>query len=112
MILIGAIILAIYVLPSPWGVLAVIGAGIIEVAETGFWFWLSKRRKVQAGAETLIGALGVATSALRPEGMVRVQGELWSARSDYGVDPGEEVRVVERDGLVLTVERERAEPPA
>jgi membrane-bound ClpP family serine protease len=111
-IFIGAILLAIYVLPSPWGILAVIAAGIVEVAETGFWFWLSKRRKVQAGAETLIGARGVATSAVRPEGMVRVQGELWSARSDFGVDPGDEVRVVERDGLVLAVERERREPPA
>jgi len=111
-ILIGAILLAIYVLPAPWGVLAVIGAAIVEAAETAFWFWLSKRRTVQAGAETLIGARGVATSAIRPEGMVRVQGELWQARSDHGADPGDEVRVVERDGLVLAVERERPEGAA
>jgi membrane protein implicated in regulation of membrane protease activity len=111
-ILIGAILLAIYVLPSPWGAIAVIGAAIFEAAETAFWFWLSKRRTVQAGAETLIGAHGVVTVACRPEGYVRVQGELWQARSDYGADPGDEIRVVERDGLVLAVEREPAESAA
>ena len=112
MILIGAILLAIYVLPSPWGVIAVIGAAVVEAGETAFWFWLSRRRKVQAGAETLIGASGVVTSACRPEGLVRVQGELWAAYCQYGADPGDEVRVVSRDGLVLTVERGRAEAPA
>ena len=112
MILIGAILLAIYVLPSPWGIVAVIGAAIVEAAETGFWFWLSRRRSVQMGAETLIGARGVVTSACRPDGLVRVQGELWSARSEQGADPGDEIRVVARDGLVLSVEPERAEPPA
>ena len=112
MLLIGAILLAIYVLPSPWGVVVVIVAGIVEALETAFWFWLSKRRKVQMGAETLIGAHGLVTSPLRPEGMVRVQGELWQARSEGGADPGDEVRVVARDGLVLAVERERSEGAA
>ena len=112
MILSGAILLAIYVLPAPWGVIAVVGAAVVEAAETAFWFWLSRRRKVQAGAETLIGARGVVSSACRPDGQVRVQGELWSATCADGADPDDEVRVVARDGLVLTVERERREAPA
>ena len=112
MILIGAILLAIYVLPAPWGVVVVIGAAIVEAAETAFWFWLSKRRRVQMGAETLIGASAVVASACRPNGQVRVQGELWSASCAEGADPGDVVRVVARDGLVLTVELSGGQTPA
>ncbi len=56
------------------------------------------------GPETLIGARGRAITDCRPSGTVRVQGDVWQARSDSGVSAGEPVRVLSRDGLVLTVE--------
>jgi membrane-bound serine protease (ClpP class) len=43
---------------------------------------------------------------------VRIDGELWQARAESGLAAGEPVRVVGRDGLVLEVERDTAEPEA
>ena len=56
------------------------------------------------GAQTLIGAEGVALSVLRPAGQVRVDGAIWTAECPAGVDAGDPVRVTGRTGLVLTVE--------
>ena len=41
-----------------------------------------------------------------PEGMVRIKGELWRAKSASGrMDTGEEVTVVRQDGLKLIVRK-------
>ncbi len=104
MIFIFSIFLAVFVVPSPWGLVLVVFAAFVEVGETWFWIWYSRRRKVQVGAETLIGARGVTVGALRPRGQVRLGGEFWDAMSDTGVDAGVPVRVVGREGLTLHVE--------
>ena len=111
MLLIGAVLLAVFVLPFGWGIVVVSAAAAIEVAEIFFWVWLSKRYRVQVGAETLPGARAVVVTPCRPNGQVRVQGELWQARCREGADPGDTVRVVELDALTLVVEREAAEDP-
>jgi membrane protein implicated in regulation of membrane protease activity len=105
-LLILAVLAAVFWLPTAWGIVVVAVAAVIEVAEVGFWLWYSKRRKVVTGAEALPGARGVVAVACRPEGQVRVQGELWRARCEGGADVGDEV-VVERleDGLTLIVSR-------
>jgi membrane-bound serine protease (ClpP class) len=103
-----AVVLALFVLPSPWGIVAVVVAAVVEIGETGFWFWLSKRRRVQVGPETLIGARGEAVG----DGLVRVDGELWQARSPAILTPGDRVLIVGRDELVLEVERDPVEDPA
>jgi membrane-bound serine protease (ClpP class) len=106
LLLIGAILLALLVLPEPWG-LALVGLiAVVEVAETVFWLRLSRRWRVRAGAETLIGAPAEVVAACRPLGQVRVAGELWRARCEGGAAPGETVRIVGRDGLTLLVEPE------
>ncbi len=107
MILVGAVLLAVFVLPPAWGVAAVAAAAAIEVVEIAVFIRLSRRWRIQAGAETLIGARAVTASACRPHGQVRLQGELWQARCRDGVDAAEAVRVVAREGLVLVVEPER-----
>jgi membrane-bound serine protease (ClpP class) len=104
MILVGAILLAAFVLPPVWGIVAVTGAALVEVAETAFWIRLSRRHGARVGPEALIGARGEAVTACRPEGHVRVQGELWQARCEGGVDVGEPIRVVGRENLTLFVE--------
>ena len=104
MILVGAILLALFVLPSPWGLVAMLGALVVEVGETGFWIWLSKRRKPQVGAEALVGAEAIVVSACRPDGLVRVHGELWQARCEAGAEPGTAVLVRAIHGLTLDVE--------
>ena len=106
MLFVGATLLALFVVPAPWGLVLVAATAVVEVAETYFWIRLSRRRRIQAGAETLIGARAVVASSCRPAGQVRVQGELWRARCEAGADLGETVRVVGREGLTLLVEPE------
>jgi membrane-bound serine protease (ClpP class) len=103
-VLVGAILLALFVLPSPWGLVAVLGALVVEVGETAFWIWLSKRRRPQVGAEALIGARAQVVTSCRPLGNVRVAGELWRARCEAGADPGDTVRIRALEGLTLVVE--------
>jgi membrane-bound serine protease (ClpP class) len=111
MVLIAAVLLAVFVLPFGWGVAAVAGAAAVEVVEVFFWIWLSKRYRIQVGAETLVDARATVVRPCQPTGQVRVQGELWQARCSGGADVGETVRVVELDGLTLVVEREAREEP-
>ncbi|MEO8291340.1 MAG: NfeD family protein [Gaiellaceae bacterium] len=106
MAFVGAIVLALFVVPPPWGLVLVGAAGVVEIGETYFWIRLSRRRRIQAGAETLIGALAEVVSPCRPDGQVRVQGELWRTHCEAGADVGETVRVVAREALTLLVEPE------
>lgn len=71
--------------------------------------------------ETLIGAQGWVASPLVPNesgsavGTVNVRGELWTARSGDTLNMGDEIIVVEREGLQLFVEpfkRKRGAPQA
>jgi membrane-bound serine protease (ClpP class) len=103
MLLVGAILLAIFYLPPVWDVVVVSIAAVIELGESALWIWLSKRWRIRAGAETLIGARAVVATDLAPTGQVRVHGELWQARSEAPARIGDRVRVVERHGLTLTV---------
>jgi len=65
------------------------------------------RRKPEAGKEELIGEVGRVVEDLDPEGMVKLHGELWKARSKRGerLPVGTRVRVVEVRGLTLVVEK-------
>jgi len=57
------------------------------------------------GAPALLGQVGIARGALAPEGQVMVQGELWRAVARTPVEEGSRVRVVDVNGLTLTVEK-------
>jgi len=103
MLTIVAVILALTVLPSPWGVVAVAGAATIDVVEIGFFARWSKRRRATVGAETLVGRTAVVVRALSPHGQVQLDGEIWEARAGHDVSPGVEVTITALDGLVLDV---------
>jgi membrane-bound serine protease (ClpP class) len=105
MLFVGAILLAVFVLPERWDLPVVLLAAVIEVGETFFWLWYSRRRRVQMGPETLVGSVGQVVTPCMPLGQVRLQGELWRARCAEGADVGEQVRVLDLDGLTLVVER-------
>jgi membrane-bound serine protease (ClpP class) len=64
----------------------------------------SRRRPVVTGNEALVGAEGEAVAWQGEEGRVRVGGEIWRARASGPLDPGHRIKVIERHGLVLTVE--------
>src|SRR6267143_999546 len=64
----------------------------------------ARRRPFAAGEESIVGKVGTVREALRPEGLVFVDGALWQATSVSGpIDAGSQVRVVGIDGLRLRV---------
>lgn len=104
MLLLGAILLAIFILPSPWGIVAVISGGLLDVGESLVLLKWSRRRRAVTGAEALVGQTAVVVTPCRPLGQVRIAGEIWAARSESGADPGDEVVVRVVDGLTLLVD--------
>jgi membrane protein implicated in regulation of membrane protease activity len=107
MILVGSILLVVLdVVPlTPWGAPLIAAAAAVEVSQSLFWIWHSKRRRADVGAETLIGRTTDVVRACRPLGYVRLDGELWQARCEEEAEAGDPVRVVGLDGLTLLVER-------
>ena len=96
----------LHVVEGGWAIALLIGTAVLEVSQTGFWLWRTSRHTAQVGAETLLGRVVEVAQECRPDGYVRVQGELWRARAADGASPGEKVRVVGLEGLTLKVERE------
>jgi membrane protein implicated in regulation of membrane protease activity len=111
-ILLGAILLAFFVLPPEWAIPVVFLGAVVEVGETLFWLWYSRRRSAQVGAETLIGELAEVVTRCAPVGQVRLQGEIWRARCEEGAERGERVRVTGLEELTLVVERAPAGLPS
>jgi membrane protein implicated in regulation of membrane protease activity len=106
MLLLGAILLAIFVLPSPWGIVAVVAGGLTDIAESVVILKWSRRRRAVTGVEALIGKTAIVSSPTQ----VRVAGELWEARSADPLVVGEEVEVAGVDGLTLQVSRRSRAP--
>ena len=104
MIFLVGVALAIFVVPFPWNIPILVLFGAIEVAETlGTWAW-SRRGEPKVGIETLTGTIGRVVTDCRPNGTVRIKGEIWRGRCDAGASMGTRVRVVGREDLVLVVE--------
>lgn len=103
MLFLIGVLLAVFVLPHPWGLVAIIVGAVLDIGETGVFLWWSGRRKAAVGVEVLVGKRGVAVSDLWPEGQVKVGGEIWSARCEASCDSGTRVVVLGVDGLTLVV---------
>jgi len=106
-LLVLAVLAALFLVPAPWNVVLVVGAAVVEGLEVWFFRWWTRRRRSVVGVEALVGESATATTALDPIGHVRVVGELWRARSDRPIAAGERVviRALEPD-LTLMVEPE------
>lgn len=102
LILLGIVLLLL--LPSPWSWLGFLVCMILGIGELFLWNRKVRGKPVTAGAETLVGEIGVVVTPLRPLGQVRVRGSIWAARSNTDVDEGQVVRVVDRKELTLIVE--------
>jgi membrane protein implicated in regulation of membrane protease activity len=96
------------VLPSPWDAVAFAAFLLLGAIEVFYWWRKVRHRRVEAGAETLIDSPATVVLGCHPDGQVRVQGALWNARCADGADPGDTVRVVRRDDLLLIVESDRS----
>jgi membrane-bound serine protease (ClpP class) len=65
------------------------------------------KKKPAGGLSDMLGMRGEVVKRLDPEGMVRIKGELWKAKSaGRKIETGEEVTVVGQKRLRLIVERE------
>jgi membrane protein implicated in regulation of membrane protease activity len=93
------------VLPTPWNLIGFGTCFVLFVGEIAFWNSRVRGRQAQVGVQTLIGQRAVAVSDLRPDGQVRVAGEIWHARCEGGADEGDTLVVTARDKLSLLVER-------
>jgi membrane protein implicated in regulation of membrane protease activity len=106
MLLITGLVL-LFLLPSPWGLVALLVGLILWLGEV-FAIWrLVRHQKVQAGVETLVGRTATVIAPCTPLGQVRLGGEseIWRARCAEGAERGETVKVTGIDQLTLIVER-------
>ncbi len=75
-----------------------------------FWIagmaWKTRNRKIVAGGEAIEGSNAEALEDFESGGRVRMNGEVWNAKSPHPVKKGEKLRVTGREGLTITVERE------
>jgi membrane-bound serine protease (ClpP class) len=88
---------------SPVGLISTFGGLFI-------WYTIERRRtagKAMLIGETLVGMTGVVWIAVEPFsiGSVRIEGEIWQARSKETIPAGTLVRVIRQDGATLTVKK-------
>jgi membrane-bound serine protease (ClpP class) len=87
--------------------LVVLGTAVVTFAFFVMFIrriWAARRAPVFAGADGMVGALGVAREELAPEGLVFVSGGLWKAVADPNpIHVGSRVRVVAQQGHQLHV---------
>jgi membrane protein implicated in regulation of membrane protease activity len=95
------------VLPWPWNLVGFVGSLTVFVGEILFWNRKVRGQGKAVGAQTLIGQEALVVSPCRPDGQVRILGEIWAARCGAGAEAGETVTVVGREGLSLLVEPTR-----
>lgn len=67
----------------------------------------NQRRPQPTGMESMVGAIAVARTPLKPHGTVFILGELWEAIADEEVELGEEVVITKIEGLKLRVTKTR-----
>ncbi|MBI1806337.1 MAG: nodulation protein NfeD [Ignavibacteria bacterium] len=95
------------VLAISWSVIL-----IVVVITTAFFAFAigmgvrAQRRKPATGSRAIIGEIGEAITDLRPDGQIRIHGEIWSAESvDGTLKKGCKVRAVEIENLKLKVRK-------
>jgi len=63
--------------------------------------------KPKTGGEEMLGLVGVADEGLDPEGQIKIRGERWRAEAKTKIKKGEKVKVIDRKGLLLVVEKKK-----
>lgn len=90
----------------PFSVALPIFGGVLAVTALIAWPVVAAwRRPHVTGAEGMLGAKGEAITELNPHGLIRCQGEVWSATADEPIPAGERVRVIAVNRLHAQVER-------
>jgi membrane-bound serine protease (ClpP class) len=64
----------------------------------------SQQKAIVSGREGLIGYEGIVLSVRKDQIVVRVMGEIWDATSSHSLKPGDKIKVIKVQGLILQVE--------
>jgi membrane protein implicated in regulation of membrane protease activity len=105
LIVAGVLVLVVLrVVPVSWGIVLVAAAIAFDLAEKGFWWWVTRRIPPAVGAEAMIGRPVTVVSACHPDGRVRFGLESWSARCIDGAAVGDNLVIdaVERVTLLVS----------
>ena len=93
---------------DPWLIVLGVISVVVFLAATIIWGIRAHRRQVSAGREELVGKIAEVKVALKPKGVIFIQGERWTALSEKGrVEPGEEVIITKVDGLKMWVTKKQ-----
>jgi len=87
-------------LPVIFAVTAVTAAFFLLVVNMAI---KARLRPVVSGKEELLGGIGEVVKTEMGIRRIRLRGELWQIESDEPLQPGQQVRVVARQGLILKV---------
>jgi membrane-bound serine protease (ClpP class) len=107
-IIVGIVIFLLMYYFTNWNIWTVVTVVIIFALFFLFmlYVFLPQFKKPQTGKEELIGLMCTALTTLDPHGQIKVQGEIWSARSFAGrIEKGCKVKIVDMDGLELLVKK-------
>jgi inner membrane protein len=96
-------------LDGPWGILIILlGAVIATVVEIPYYRWVAPtHRPLSTTSSGLIGEVGVVIAPVVPNslsGKVQLKSEVWSARGDRPIPVGTKVRVINGEGVSVTVQ--------
>ncbi|MBY7113005.1 NfeD family protein [Bacillus sp. 17RED48] len=110
---IGAVIGGLIALFAPEALLLQVVAGaIVSLTLTFFTKRISKNFREAKGftdtVDMLVGKKGIVMQAITKEanGIVKVDGDIWTAIADDPIDAGEKVIVIKRHSTILQVKKE------
>lgn len=90
--------------------LAIIVVIVIIIVLLAFLMMKPRSDVVTTTPEKLVGESGVVTKRINPnnfDGKVKVESEVWSAKGDKVLQPGQKIKVVDHKGINLIVEKEK-----
>jgi membrane-bound serine protease (ClpP class) len=89
---------------SPWVIGSIATAAGAFMLLIVAMFVRARSQPAASGHEAMLGKFGVVIDWSDGGGHVRFQGEVWQARGEPGAfAPGEQVQVVDRDGVILII---------
>ena len=88
-----------------WIIIAVMIGAVVKDVVMFHYTWMAYIVHSPEDYANVKGKLCIAVDDFEKQGMVRINGELWKARTDNPVKKGDELIVQRIDGLELLVER-------
>jgi membrane-bound ClpP family serine protease len=105
LIIVGSVLLALFVVPPPWGVVLIGCAIVWEIAEKVIWFRYTKRIPIAVGREAMIGLPDTVISPCQPEGRVQLLGVRCKARCAAGAGVGDRLVIEAVEQITLVVRK-------